>query len=493
MRTHSFSRRRQPRPINRRRFGLERFEPRAVLAAVDTAFPEMIPDPPGYSLGAQLPEAFTVESTLFMAEMEPTQSQPMSLQPTLLQSTSLQPTLLQPSSVHLAHRSAFSTRFITVSGAGNSDAASSSSTRSMDAEAESMNAATIDSLVLAISRALGGNKVDAGGSGSASSTAMPLGLLNALAVSNSAGVVDWRQYAGLMAMAHSGHGAGTTVVAASESAVASGHHGEATSGVAVVAVADNHSDHSSSSAPAFASAATVVAGEGEMSTWERRDANGSGGSQGGLAHHGGVASAKGVGGVELAKKWCTTTPLANRLVTTLEGKPTCDCKETPPREGIAKYLPAVAGGVSKFDSGAASTMAGWNALSDGKCRWTEAAEDAILGWSADHICSSRPVDQAIASLTAALRNSTANRGTPTDGTIARSSDVTAVDALHGGEDGMVESLGLPSWTERLDWLGTALVVAGVYLAPWIMKREETEADRRAAEDHARNRWQVELL
>jgi hypothetical protein len=484
MRMHSFSRRCQPRLFNRRRFSLERFEPRAVLAAVGTEFPEMLPemppDPPGYSLAAQLTEAVMVESSILMAEMEPTQFQPTEFQPSLFQPTESQPSLFQPASIHLAHRSAFLTRF--------------TSLPAMEAEAEGVNSETVESLMLAISRTLGGNNVVEGGSGSESSTALPMVMINVPAVTTSAGVVDWRQYAGLMAMAHSGHGAGPTVVATSESAVSSGHHGEATSGVSVVAVAESHSVHSGNSGPAFAAAATVVTGEGEMSPWERREASGTGGSQAGLAHHGGGSSAKGVGVVELAKKWCTTTPLANRLVTTLEGKPTCDCKETPPREGIAKYLLPTVAGLAKFDSGAASTMAGGNTRSDSKCRWTEAAaEDAILGLSADHICSSRPVDQAIASLAAVLRNSTAHRPTPADGMTTSSGDATAVDALHGSEGGLVEALGLPDWKERLDWLGTALVVAGVYLAPWIMKREETEADRQAAEDNARNRWQVELL
>jgi len=47
--------------------------------------------------------------------------------------------------------------------------------------------------------------------------------------------------------------------------------------------------------------------------------------------------------------------------------------------------------------------------------------------------------------------------------------------------------------DHLNWLGAGLIVAGVYLAPWVMRRQETEADRRAAAEAARQRWQVEVL
>jgi len=190
--------------------------------------------------------------------------------------------------------------------------------------------------------------------------------------------------------------------------------------------------------------------------------------------------------VELAKKWCTTTPLANRLVTTLEGKPTCDCKETPSREGLAKYLPALASGQANFAGATALGLAGWNAWAEGTCRSTDAdARDAILGWSADHLCSSRPLDQAIASLAAALRSSGKRGGADADATDSSANREHDELAAVMSEE--------TSWSDRLRWLGTGLVVAGVYLVPQILRREETEADREAAERAARNRWQVEVL
>jgi hypothetical protein len=230
--------------------------------------------------------------------------------------------------------------------------------------------------------------------------------------------------------------------------------------------------------------------------WERR-ASVSGASQGGLAHHGGGLAGKVAGGVELAKKWCTTTPLANRLVTTLEGKPTCDCKETPSREGIAKYLPAMAGGSVAFAGASSLALAGWNAVSDGTCRLSDAeATDAILGWSADQICSTKSVDKAIASLANALRTSRLRgeaAGTGAAGTEAAGTGAADTSGSDAGASGAVDQANEAAWSERVNWLGAGLIVAGVYLAPWILRRQETEADRRVAEESARTRWQVEVL
>jgi hypothetical protein len=292
-------------------------------------------------------------------------------------------------------------------------------------------------------------------------------------------------YASFLTASHSGHGAGPTVVAVGDSAGSTGHHGDASSAVAVVSATDGHIEHAAGSATAFAAAATVAMGDGETSAWEQRDAAKTGSSQGGLAHHGGGVSTKG-SGVELAKKWCTTTPLANRLVTTLEGKPTCDCKEAPSREGLAKYLPALASGQANFAGATALGLAGWNALTDSSCRSTDAdARDAILGWSADQLCSSRPLDQAIASLAAALRSSGKRGGAD--------ADATAASAIREHDQLAADMSEETSWADRLQWLGTGLLVAGVYLVPQILRREETEADREAAERAARNHWQVEVL
>ncbi len=403
---------------------------------------------------------------------------------------------LMPVSIHWLHRSALQTRGLgitMISAAGEMPAGG-------DAAAEGMLVATGESLVLAMVRGMGATNggqgkdsagvpmIMAGGGSGSMAEGEASGRLNAA----TARAIDMRQYASLMAMSHSGHTAGPVVVAAGESSSVASHHGESSAAVAVMTAAASHGEHAAGVAPAFAAVAMVAAGDGEMSAWERRDASGRGAAQAGLAHHGGGLAAKGGGGVELAKKWCTTTPLANRLVTTLEGKPTCDCKDTPSKEGIAKYLPAGASGPVAFAAAASGAIAGWNAWTDGSCRLSDAdAKDTILGWSADHICSTRPVDQAIASLASALRSSRVRAGEAAVAATAAAAVANQDDGSKGAKS--ADQASEASSADRLNWLGAGLVVAGVYLVPWVMRRQETDADRRAAAEAARHRWQVEVL
>jgi len=483
--------RRHRQPLHaRHRFALERFESRAVLATVDALLPELLAPPPE---PVQLSEAMliadvsladgmiadvsssdrmvadmlvadmlVVESVAVESAWRKTPDQEASSTPT-------PPVFATTGSVHLAHRTAFLARITQQSALNESEDSTTAAVTMAVPNPAAMNAEG-ELAGLANSSTSDRASTDRASTGGDSAGASPSGLMS---------------YASFVAATHSGHGAGPTVVAVGDSAGSTGHHGDASSAVAVVSITDGHIEHAAGSATAFAAAATVAMGDGETSAWEQRDAAKTGSSQGGLAHHGGGVSTKG-SGVELAKKWCTTTPLANRLVTTLEGKPTCDCKEAPSREGLAKYLPALASGQANFAGATALGLAGWNAWAEGTCRSTDAdARDAILGWSADHLCSSRPLDQAIASLAAALRSSGKRGGADADATDSSANREHDELAAVMSEE--------TSWSDRLRWLGTGLVVAGVYLVPQILRREETEADREAAERAARNRWQVEVL
>ena len=493
--------RRHRQPLHaRHRLALERFESRAVLAAVDALLPELLAPPPepvqlseamliadvsladgmiadvsssdrmvadmlvadmlvAEMLGADM---LVVESVAVESAWRKTPDQEASSTPT-------PPVFATTGSVHLAHRTAFLARITQQSALNESENSTTAAVTMAVPNPAAMNAEG-ELAGLANASTSGRASADRASTGGDSAGAAPSGLMS---------------YASFLTASHGGHGAGPTVVAVGDSAGSTGHHGDASSAVAVVSATDGHIEHAAGSATAFAAAATVAMGDGETSAWEQRDAAKTGSSQGGLAHHGGGVSTKG-SGVELAKKWCTTTPLANRLVTTLEGKPTCDCKEAPSREGLAKYLPALASGQANFAGATALGLAGWNALTDSTCRSADAdARDAILGWSADHLCSSRPLDQAIASLAAALRSSGKRGGAD--------ADATAASAIREHDQLAADMSEETSWADRLRWLGTGLLVAGVYLVPQILRREETEADREAAERAARNRWQVEVL
>ena len=559
MRTNRFSRQNQRRPRRTKRFrpGLERCESRAVLAASEMFLLEPLPVElpenkslqaavlpgvaavvPAYadSNGAAVTSAAVTSAELGVDaltgsapaddalanvmlaghdEAAAGQSFSMLTEPTLrLSAPESMPGLMSdwmPVSIHWLHRAALQTRVLgltMISATGEMSAAG-------DAAAEGLLVSTGESLVLALVRGIdaasGSQARDSAGvpmtMASGGSELMAEGEASGRSGGASARAIDMRQYASLMALSHSGHTSGPVVMAASDSLSAASHHGESQAASAVVAAA-SHSEHAAGIAPAFATAALLVPGDGEMSAWDRRDASGQGAAQAGLAHHGGGLAAKGGGSVELAKKWCTTTPLANRLVTTLEGKPTCDCKETPSKEGLAKYLPAGASGPVAFAAAATGAIAGWNAWTDGSCRFSDAdAKDTILGWSADHICSTRPVDQAIASLANALRSSRTRTGeaasaagaTASTATASTATASTATGLAAANPDGGSESAELSDRAseafsaDHLNWLGAGLIVAGVYLAPWVMRRQETEADRRAAAEAARQRWQVEVL
>ena len=490
MRASFHSRRHRQRHNGRHRLALERFESRAVLAALDSLMPELlapVPEaaPPSVVMlmsdalvaGASVADASMADVSMAdvsMADVVAVESTVLKTPSSEASLTPAAPVFATTVSVHLAHRTAFRARFTPEASDNESEASATGAAVlvatmpvALDAEGE---LAALTNVSASGRTSAGGASTGRASAGGDSAGASPSGMTI---------------YASFLTAAHSGHSAGPTVVAVGDAAASSGHHGEAASAVAVVSAADSHNDHAAGTATAFAAAATVAMSDGETSAWEQRDAAKAGASQGGLAHHGGGVSAKG-GGVELAKKWCTTTPLANRLVTTLEGKPTCDCKEAPSREGLAKYLPALASGQANFAGATALGLAGWNAWTDGTCRSKDAdARDAILGWSADHLCSSRPLDQAIASLAAALRSS-AKRG----GADADAMDVTANREHDELAAVMSEET---AWSDRLQWLGTGLLVAGVYLVPLILRREETEADREAAQRAARDRWQVEVL
>ncbi len=108
---------------------------------------------------------------------------------------------------------------------------------------------------------------------------------------------------------HGGHDAASS---ASVSVDGESHHGVASaSSLSANVVSSGDHDHG----PTIV-VATVKSDEKGSLDAER------GSAKFDASHHGGTSS-KAYGGTELAKKWCTTTLLANRLVTTLDGKPTC--------------------------------------------------------------------------------------------------------------------------------------------------------------------------
>ncbi|MFO0816663.1 MAG: hypothetical protein U1A77_01900 [Pirellulales bacterium] len=220
----------------------------------------------------------------------------------------------------------------------------------------------------------------------------------------------------------------------------------------IVASGDEHASHAAAALAGIA----VIAAEDVESLGAASSNNSSDGS----AHHGGQAtSAK---SNEIAKKWCTTTPLANRLVTTLEGKPTCFCRE--PEAG------AEGGNLdrSQDDNGAT----GLNL----SCSPRISAWDSILAdLDAGHVCSEKTTDELVASMTSMF---------------ARERQRIAAGDRVEAEAGDAESQGLADY---ISWAGWGLAAVGIYLAPLLLKRLETEADRQAREQADAERYQLELL
>jgi hypothetical protein len=220
-------------------------------------------------------------------------------------------------------------------------------------------------------------------------------------------------------------------------------------------IAASSDEHASHTAAALAGIAVIAAEDADSLS-----AASSNNSSDGAAHHGGQAtSAK---SNEIAKKWCTTTPLANRLVTTLEGKPTCFCQE-----------PEASAEGGNFDRSLDGNDGTGQKLS---CSPRISAWDSILAeLDAGHVCSEKTTDELVASLTSRF---------------TRERQRIAAGDRGETEAGEAESLVLADY---LSWAGWGLAAAGVYLAPLLLKRLETEADRQAREQAEAERYQLELL
>lgn len=234
-------------------------------------------------------------------------------------------------------------------------------------------------------------------------------------------------------------------------------HGGEHGGFGAAAVIATDSNHDSHVSAALAAATVIVDDAGDSLASETPEGRG---TDAGAGHHGGSAAP--VKGTELAKKWCTTTPLANRLITTLEGKPTCFCKEPESGEASSVWEGSNADGAAN--------------RSGGSCSPRLSAWDSILAdIDAGQVCSEKTTNELAASISGVLERQR-----------RRSS---------GGERlaGEEHSADIGESLDYLTWAGWGLVAAGVYLAPLLLKRLETEADREAREQADAELHQIELL
>ncbi|MFO0871872.1 MAG: hypothetical protein U0935_23350 [Pirellulales bacterium] len=235
--------------------------------------------------------------------------------------------------------------------------------------------------------------------------------------------------------------AGTGHVGGSSSAVSS-------TGVTTIA----HDEHSGGTSP------YVITGNGDRATGLDGTELAAGRAQAATGHHGSsVSRAK---GVELAKKWCTTTPLANRLVTTLEGKPTCSCEEPKPKADRAAGASGAPGSsAARADGGELACL---------PCGQQNPWDAILADLQNGHFCSDKSADDLVASLSAQFASP--RRG------VLRESEAWSEES---------------SWVDQLQWVGWGLVAAGIYVAPLLLKKsrsEEAEEDQAVADS-----WQRELL